>query len=291
MKALLHAITARGPIGAARRAIEILSAYGLSEGKFSRKTGRYAEILKGHGVRPSLAVSGILISRHEKYFCELSGSAELFAHGYRHIDLSNLSAAEQRLEVLLAKESFSRAGFPQAGFRAPYLQKNKGLLTALKDYFTYDSSETVLFSRELPLTADTALGETGPLPHDDGILELPVALPSDICLLNRLRITSQDRIAQEWQAMLAKTIERGGMMVLLLHPENIDKCDKALDRLLSDAKAQGGVWTPALCELAAWWKGKKPGELWPAGCRCALCVTGDIDAVTLQDYVLRLLGG
>jgi hypothetical protein len=30
--------------------------------------------------------------------------------------------------------------------------------------------------------------------------------------------------------------------------------------------------------------------LWPNGCKSALCLTGDIDALTIWDYGLRLFG-
>lgn len=287
MNALKHVLKARGLVGTAWRITEILANYGLAEKKFSRKTELYASIMSKYNAKPSFAVTGVLLKRHNGYLSQLAGNAELLAHGFRHIDHMKLSSMEQKNELKKAFEAFRQAGLQAKGFRAPYLRSNAELRMNLNGFFQYDSSVSILYASEIKLTADKTIGQDKALPYREGVLELMVSLPSDVCLQKANRGKEAGRI---WSSMLKQAHERGEMLILLIHPEYIEEYSKPLEGLLEYSRQLGGVWTATMEEIASWWARKKEGENWPDGFKCALSVTGDIDAVTIQDYIFRILG-
>ncbi|MFH1126002.1 MAG: polysaccharide deacetylase family protein [Candidatus Altiarchaeota archaeon] len=291
MNAITYVLKNRGIWGALKRALEIISSYGFTEKKFSRKLELYLKILSEYNVKASLSATGVVVSRHPDFFRKLGSRAELLIHGFRHVDQTQLGKSQQKDEVLKALDAFKKAGLTAKGFRAPYLRKDKNLAGVLKGRFEYDSSDSILFNSEFKIPCEKTTENVKSMPYADEVLELMVSLPSDIWLLNKLGIKSQDEITKIWRDMLKQAHEKGEMLILQLHPENIEKCDRALAELLKYSRSLDGVWTPTLGGIASWWKSKKPDEKWPKGFKCALSITGDIDCTTLLDYLHRLFEG
>jgi peptidoglycan/xylan/chitin deacetylase (PgdA/CDA1 family) len=289
---IAHAVRSRGVWGAAGRAGRIIQSYGVTEAKFAARIERYLAILSSYNIRPSLAVPGSVVARHPAFFKELGGKAELFVHGFRHIDHTKLNTGEQQAEVGKALGAFKKAGIKPKGFRAPYLRSSKQLREVLAKSFAYDSSSSILYHNALsppPVVAFKHTTETGKsLPYRDGILELPVAQPSDIWLLRRG--LDEKAVGGIWTGMLDQAVERKELFILQLHPENIERCGLSLVALLERASKIRKLWIAPLEEVAAWWLKKKKTQRWPQKFSCALAITGDIDALTIRDYALRLSG-
>ena len=100
------------------------------------------------------------------------------------------------------------------------------------------------------------------MPEFEGdFVEIPVSIPDDEVLVDRLRITDKNRVGDIWTKILDKTYERGEIFTLQLHPERIFLCDKALEMLLIKARQQSPpVWIAQLGEIAKWWKEKDKFE-------------------------------
>jgi hypothetical protein len=97
-------------------------------------------------------------------------------------------------------------------------------------------------------------------------------------------------MARQWVTMLDATHVRGELLVINLHPERFALCRPALVALLEAARAKN-VWCARLDEIARGWRaGRLTRGHWHGGARSALCITGDIDALTLGDYALRIVG-
>jgi hypothetical protein len=88
-------------------------------------------------------------------------------------------------------------------------------------------------------------------------VEIPVSLPEDEMLVDRLGIKDEKRIAGIWQDILKESHARGELFTLQLHPERILSCQRALSEVLGQAQALSPlVWVATLREIAEWWREK-----------------------------------
>ena len=106
-------------------------------------------------------------------------------------------------------------------------------------------------------------GRTGvviPRMHGD-IVRIPIALPDDEILIDRLGIRDPNVISQLWSEILENTHERGHIFVLQLHPERLPICREPMEMLLDKAlNSKGDVWVTGMKEVAQWWKEKSQFE-------------------------------
>jgi hypothetical protein len=86
-----------------------------------------------------------------------------------------------------------------------------------------------------------------------GIVEIPVSLPDDEILLDRVGIDAV-RIGDTWLEMAGMALERGELFTVQLHPERLTLLRDALCRTLDFARTSGGFWLATLSEISAWWK-------------------------------------
>jgi len=299
---LAHAVRTKGLRKTARRALTLAARYGVTSGPMERNLRRLAALLAAQGVRGTLPVTAVPLRRHAAFLRDLSDQGiELALHGYIHCDYASASSQRRRDHLVKGLGAFREAGLPPPGFRAPYLswpEDGDGLLGSLG--FPYNSSRTVhwpvlppaeqngAYALALEHYRPRAGGESPCLPRlEDGLVDLPVSLPDDEMLIERLGLRDQGRIFSIWNAILQRTVHRGELFVLQLHPERIPFADQALVRLLREAKARG-AWVAPLMEIARWWS-RHEGR-WPDGHPSAVAVTGDIDAMSLWDYAAMRWG-
>ena len=245
-----------GPSSILRRVREILTAYGVSERKFADKLAKYAGILKVYGTNASFSATAIAVARNPHLFKGLEkDGVELVIQGFRHIDYSTTAPEKQEEDVRAAVDVFGRFGLTFSGFRAPYLKLSPETRSILKNYVTYDSSEKFLWDCQLPIACQNrSEGNISAPIVRDGLLEIPVSLPSDVWLLHRLGVQNQNDIYDLWKNTFESSHERGELFTLQLHPENIDRCDEALKKLLACAREKKPpVWMTTLGEVASWW--------------------------------------
>jgi len=297
-----------------RRVGTIAGRYGVTTSSFTHRLDRLVDTLAHYQSPATFPTTAVALSRHPAPFRRLRHQGiEIAIHGNTHVDLTRLTPAEQAEAIQQAVNRFRLAGLPGTGFRAPYLRYNQATLTAAaRAGLLYDSSQAILWD----VVDEAALDEAGrrawgevvefyaprrvattpSLPAlVDGLVEIPVSLPDDEMLLERLGWRDGHRVAAVWLEILHQSHQRGELFVLQLHPERFDLCREALIQVLTAARAKGPlVWIASLREIAHWWRRRASlgasAPLWPAPARSALAITGDIDALTLWDYGLRLFG-
>ncbi|MEE9116685.1 MAG: hypothetical protein V3U09_07295, partial [Thermoplasmata archaeon] len=147
--------------------------------------------------------------------------------------------------------------------------------------------------------------DTPSLPRiEDGVVRLPVSLPDDEMLIERLAIAHPKELLAYWLEMLKRSHERSELLVLQIHPERFPICKEALGHLLEEVRKRN-VWSATLGEVASWWSkrnGAMPAEgdatktrglldmgLWPQDHQSAFCLTGDIDAMSVGDFLRRTI--
>jgi peptidoglycan/xylan/chitin deacetylase (PgdA/CDA1 family) len=231
------------------------------------------DLLAQFDVRPTFPITALPMSRHPKFAHRLlDRGAELAVHAYRHVDLTTLGYEGQSKEIARAIQIFREKGIPFSGFRAPYLHWNEDTMKVVEDYgFRYSSNLAVIWDvlEEDRLSPAEREGlERGkrfydPLPADRvpvlplrrrGFVEIPVSLPDDEVLLDRMLVRQADRLERLWLGILERAYQRGELFTLQLHPERIEFFTRPLSELLQRARAsRPPVWVATLDEIARWW--------------------------------------
>jgi peptidoglycan/xylan/chitin deacetylase (PgdA/CDA1 family) len=242
-----------------------------------KQLGAYADVVAGYDAAPSLPITAAVLDRNPQVAHGLAGrGVELCVHGLVHNDLSELSPETQREQIEQAVAVFTKHGVSFEGFRSPYLRYNEGTLSAVRALdFEYDSNLPFYWEPERlvrDLDASQADGLRRGLrfynpvrfPHErslprfaEGLVEIPVSLPDDEILLDRMGLSPQ-RIGETWQQMAGLALERGELLTIQLHPERIALLRESLRRVLDFASASGGFWITTMAEIAAWWKERTP---------------------------------
>jgi peptidoglycan/xylan/chitin deacetylase (PgdA/CDA1 family) len=255
------------------RAVSIGWRYGADSRNFVSALGGFVELTAVFGVKPTFPVPATVLHRHPQVLKAVARrGAELAAHGYAHLDYTGIEDSEVERHLQNAKSIFSRHGFERIGFRFPFLRRNPGLLAELDRHsLVWDSSEVLnwdvlgrseftasaweAYERILETYAPIPASSTRSLPYFIGnLVEIPVSMPDDDVLIDRMNVRDSGRLYSVWDFMLMETWRREESMVLQLHPERYAFFRKALHRLLRRASCLGNVWTASLGEIAGWWR-------------------------------------
>lgn len=233
----------------------------------------YCAVTEKLGCVPSFPLTAVTLKRHPKLIRKLSGKGvEFVVHGYTHTDYKSLSSEEQTRHFRKAIDTFRECQIPFTGFRAPYLrvsEKTTKLLGNLE--FLYDSSHVICwdvvkqngysqhgwseYSRLLDFYQARGAQDYLALPRFmNGLVEIPVSIPDDEAMIDRLGIRDEEEITKVWQAILEKTYGRGELFTIQLHPERISLCESALANIVQQARTLNPpVWVTTLGEIATWW--------------------------------------
>jgi peptidoglycan/xylan/chitin deacetylase (PgdA/CDA1 family) len=271
MNPLALAIAGKGPVALLRRALIILRRYGLGRANMARALDQLVEVLRRFDCSGTFPITAVALGRNGALIERIQAQGVEFpVHGYRHIDHSQLSQAEQLAHLAKARQIFAQMGIKATGFRGPHLHWNPALFAALKQQgLAYDSSqaiawdvtadcETPAYRRALRFYGARAAGDYPSLPSlDDGLVHIPYSLPDDEALVERLALTTADQMGELWLAVLRRTCELGELFTLGLHPERATLCLEPLAALLSQARSLAPpVWIARLDEIAAWWRAR-----------------------------------
>ena len=298
MPSLSYTLKAKGFRKTAERAMSMINRYRFSSKKMEKNIVDFVNLLERYDAKATFPITARTLEKHGDFIKSIYDKRIEFAiHGYSHIDYSKLSAREQSEGIKKAVEIFKKFGMKPYGFRGPYLQANDDTLNALKENdLLYDSSHSVHWNvvpeeylKRNAHSYDLALklyepkdAETSFLPYPiNGIVRIPVSLPDDEMLIDRLNIKNQKLLGKIWLKILKEASEKGGVFILQLHPERIPFALGALKMLIEEANKKS-VWITSLKELALYWM--RNGNI-PNDYKSAICITGDIDVMCLWDYV------
>ncbi len=303
MNYLEHLVQSKGLGHVGQRALAITRRYGLTPGEMMQAIERLVSTLEERGCRATFPVTAIVLSRQPHLLRQLEDRGiELAVHGWVHSELDRYSPERQRQHVSQALSTFGQHGIAARGFRSPYLRHSDSIRQVVGDLgFRYLSNQSILWdvsdALEMPperLPAyERAISFYGPwsaadhqsLPAMDGqLIEIPVSLPDDEILVERLEANDM-QIALAWSNVLSQAYARGELFTLLLHPERTDNCLSALGHLLSTALSYSPpVWVACLDEVATWWQQRRAVQLEitaEGDGQYAVCVRGPARASTL----------
>jgi hypothetical protein len=206
---LLLSLHAKGARGVAERVGTITSRFGTTSTPMARCLEHYTGLVDAFGARPSLPITATVLARHPALVRRFSERGVEFAiHGLVHDDHAALDLPEQRARLAKAKALFECAGVAYAGFRGPYLRANAATAEAIRAAdLRYDSTRPVAFPvlppelehgphgaawrRALDFYGASRAGETVVRPTlQRGVVELPVAVPDDEIMVDRLHLNA-----------------------------------------------------------------------------------------------------
>jgi len=290
------ALNSRGLENGFCRLNKIKKRFGITPEKLLKAIEHYLEILKPCGIKPTFFITACILDRYINGIKRIGfDCAEWGIHGFVHTDHSRMALREQKKQIEKAIQVFDKHRVPFKGFRPPYLRTNGDTVKAVHDAgrFTYLSSKTILwdeiygpelkslrwsnnFYQPLPLAS------AFPYLAASGLVEIPVSLPDDDSLMDRDNLDPES-VQELWLRMLRLTQQKNGVFILQLHPERIFELDGVLIRLIKEAKSLNPpLYISSLGELAQVHSDQRPGT------RGIFCITGDIDAMAIGDFALRL---
>jgi peptidoglycan/xylan/chitin deacetylase (PgdA/CDA1 family) len=298
---LAMSLNSRGPAATVARTASVVSRFGATTSAMVRRLERYDSITSGWGVRPTLPTTACVLARHPRLLRTYAERGiELAVHGLVHGDHAAIDERRQEDTIARAIDLFAQHGVQPTGFRGPYLRYNQATLKVLRRLgVRYNSSQAVVFplratdlepvarsSYQLALRLYSArpATRTSVIPRlRDGLVDIPVAVPDDEILLDRLRFDTSARTA-EWLHILDFTHRRGELFTIQLHPERIDQLGAALGATLAEARRKRPtVYIARLDEIAAWWLRRHGFTLRVTrdGDRSHIALDADDDAVLL----------
>ena len=265
-------LRAKGIRGLSARVGTIVSRFGATPTRMERCLDRYVDLTSEFSVRPSLPITACVLARHALLIHRFSDRGVEFAiHGLVHNDHTTLGYDGQRTSISRAAEIFEQAGIPCVGFRGPYLRYSAATDDAVRDLgLRYHSSQAVAFpalppaviqglggrayQRALELYGAWDASEVAVRPRlRQGLVEIPVAIPDDEIMVDRLHLDGEAQAAV-WTSMLESTYTRGDLFTVQLHPERIFDSGHALEAILREAaRRRPRIWTARMDEVATWW--------------------------------------
>jgi peptidoglycan/xylan/chitin deacetylase (PgdA/CDA1 family) len=273
MNYLAHLIRSKGLGHLGQRGLAIGRRYGVMPGKMSKACQRLADTLEQYECRATFPVTAVALARHPTPIHRLQERGiELAVHGWTHVNLERYPMEQQREHLSRALQIFARHGISAAGFRSPYLRHNDVIRRVVEAAgFRYLSNQPILwdvtgesgrlggrfqaYQQAVDFYAPWSSVDHPSLPSVwDGIVEIPVSLPDDEMLVERLRANGAD-IARIWTDILNQTYAREELFTIQLHPERATICAPALSQVLAKAHSYTPpVWIARLDEIAEWWR-------------------------------------
>lgn len=298
----------RGAAGSAARTAAVLSRFGATASAMASRLDRYQTAAAEFGSRPTWPTTACVLARHPDMLRRYADAgAELAVHGLVHGDHALLDYETQRDTIARAVDIFERAGISPTGFRGPYLRYNDATVQVLRELgFRWHSSQAFAFPRydargnalpgnrayELALELYAARDATrlAVRPRSvDGLVDIPVAIPDDEIILERLHLDDAAAIA-EWSRILEISYERGDLFTVQLHPERILELEGALRATLTKAASRcPRVFIARLDEIAEWWRRRQQFKL-AVTRTCAGSTRIDLEADRDARLVTRGLG-
>jgi hypothetical protein len=287
MSPVMFLSKSRGTGNLIARIRAVLSRFGISPERFVRLLDRYSTVTRTLNCTPTFPIPAQILKRHPGLIRALCRrGVEMAVHGYIHTDYGVLPLEEQDKHFKKAVAIFNECRVSFTGFRAPFLRINDRTPRALStNGFTYDSSYAINwdvlekveypescwedYTRLIDFYQSKKAQDYLALPRPvDGYIEIPVSIPDDEAIVDRLNIIDGKEISRIWQGILAQSYARGELFNIQLHPERISFCESALVDVIQKAKELvPPVWIATLKEIAAWWR-EKDGfsfEISPSG--------------------------
>jgi peptidoglycan/xylan/chitin deacetylase (PgdA/CDA1 family) len=297
----LFTLRTKGAVGMAGRVATVAGRFGPTPRVMVRRLERMLQAAADAGFQPTCPVTATVLARHPDCIRSLADRGMEFAvHGLRHNDHLAQDQQTQAREVVQALRMFARFGLAPTGFRAPYLRADDTTRAAVRaaglsyqsddalafpiDHLRSNATDDDAYQRALTMyDAQDATRIVARPTMDDGLVRIPVCVPDDEMLVDRLHFDDAS-CAQAWSDILDATHVAGDLFTMQIHPERFLRSRVAVEAVLArTGTRRGRVWSARLDEIAQWWRAR-------AACRIRISeVTGGQVTYTLEgDHRARM---
>ena len=299
LAALRFTLRTKGVSGFADRLRTVAARFGPTPKQMIQRLDELTRLTSGAGVLPTLPITATVLARNSASIVPFAEMGVEFAvHGLYHNDHASAAAETQLSDTRRAVDLFASCGLHPQGFRAPYLRANAGTSRAVKAAgLRYQSDDSVVFDiaamgafdldgdaylRALEMYGALDAASTGCRPSlADGLVRIPVCLPDDEMLVDRLHLDAE-QCADIWMRLLDSTHQRRDLFTMQVHPERLSAAAEAIRAVLDRAAHQAeGVWAAQLGSVADWWIARSRSRLVAMPCpdgHVAVTVDGDARA-------------
>lgn len=288
MRRVMYVLRNSGVRQTFRKGYRTVVRYGLSREKMRDNIRSFVDVCAEEGTKGcTLFIPGTTVTNERELVGEIGGRAEFGLHGLRHICYDAVDYQSQLSDFTEGWDIFKSLGLQAKIFRAPYGRTNAETFRALKELgCTIDSSRAYCWpiGDKTNGLYDEVLKEycllEASVPHEEnGVIELPLSLPDDEMLADRLNL-SPEKVAGIWSKCAKMASERNQVFVLQLHPHRMKKYGAAMRAAIRTAK-DSGMWVGSIGNLVEAWRGTGQRAL-SGG---ALCLSGDIEAMNLIEWL------
>jgi peptidoglycan/xylan/chitin deacetylase (PgdA/CDA1 family) len=249
-----------------KRFFLIFSRFGFTGNKYIRYLRGFQELQERFCFKTSFPVTASVLDKNKKELSGFQSAFRFLVHGFLHVDYTALAQENIRRHIAQAKKAFpvTESG-GSLGFRAPYLRYNDKLRDVLaEENFLFDSSRTI-FLKDFGMHIDekdweiisslyspSDFRDSLSLPYYDGsLIELPVILPDDEIIIDRLDEKSPQNILKMFRTVGENIFSLQEMYVMQLHPERILFMNGPLSQFL-EILSEKNIWITDLPTLAEW---------------------------------------
>lgn len=286
---ILESLANRGLRKTVERGVSIIRRYGLTKEKILGNLELLMNVLDDYDAKATLPITATTFLHNPEILEVLDTKrVELAIHGYEHINYTKLPYETIITQLNEAINIFRRNRIDVYGFRAPYLKVNDNVIRAISESgLKYDSSYPLYFDvlpknlknsenvKKLLSQYDLKYSKLYVYEVENGVLEIPVALPDDEILVDRLRLGPRE-VAKYWIKILNEIVNyEGGIFVLQLHPERLNLLEYSLRKTIEEAINREFILVN-LKEIAMIKEFKSENYL---------AVTGDIDILGTLDIM------
>ena len=269
----------KGFIGFAERVCTVTTRFGPTPRPMVTRLQQMLDLTRAAHALPTLPITASVLERNRSAAAPfVEAGVEFAVHGLFHNDHACETVRSQTSDIRRAVEVFHDCGIDPIGFRAPYLRANVGTSLAVRAAgLAYQSDDSIVFDiaafgphdgsgdaylRALTMYAarDAATVTCRPT-IDDDLVRIPVCLPDDEMLVDRLHL-SDEQCAAVWNGVLDQTHTRGDLFTMQIHPERFGRAAGPLRGVLDRAATlPDGVWLAQLRDIAQWWRIRSRCEL------------------------------
>lgn len=275
--------------------------YGLSGKRMRRTLTQMSEDARSNGIGMTVPVVGKIITDKRAVFLRsiVHEKFELAVHGFSHDDLSLLSQEALRGDIEKAVSVFKERGISVSGFRAPYLRSGEGMMRSLSEMgFEYTSTRP--YVPKVPGSTGSDILDRGgniasevygkqvlsgsniPIDSSSGTLDIPVSLPDDEILVDRMGLQEGDQLEAALTEVIAASLKLNPIAVIQIHPERYFIFRGILLSIARKLSREESVSFLTLGEAAR--RLKSLGATGHDNVKI-VCVTGDLDIISLYDLM------
>ena len=267
MNLFVHSIKTKGLKNFIMRFLSIYNRFGVSPKKYIKNFEKFIELQNEFNFKTTFPITASVYEKHKEKLKPFKDTFKFMLHGLYHIDYTKIK--KETIKQHLQKGSSilkNYLNYNEIGFRAPYLRYNETVKSALiESSIKFESSISILIEDIIKIDSKNKkiinrlynpkkYKAYPSLPiYYENIIELPVILPDDEILIDRLNIKNEKIILKILINILETIIKNEEMYIMQIHPERINFMFEAIKTLLEKSKKEN-IWITNLYEIYEWVK-------------------------------------